>query len=95
MITKAEIAEIMELTTRQLLMARESAVESEKSRLRRLLSNEIKDNLDPEWNYAMKRALELLDDSSAVIHPVLSASEIARLTEQVAAKIERLGIRHE
>ncbi len=94
MIEKQEVEAIMQITTRHILNARQQAVAQEKSRLRRALEAEIKDNLDPEWNYAIKRAIELLDSDAGILHPVLSAEDVAAFTKQVAAKIERLVPRH-
>lgn len=90
MIEKKEVEAIMEITSRHIMNARHQAVTQEKARLRRVLEAEIKDNLDPEWNYAIKRALELVDSDAGTLHPVLSADEVRAFTNQVAAKIERL-----
>lgn len=86
----SEIVSIMEVTYRQLFHARESAVKLERSRVVSALTAEIKDNLDPEWNYAMKRAIEIVETDHRVMHPVSTAAELDRLAKQVAAKIERL-----
>lgn len=95
MIEKQEVEAIMQITTRHILNARQTAIAHEKSRLKRAIEAEIKDNLDPEWNHAMRRALELVESEAGELHPVLSSSEVALFTEQVAAKIKRLVPRHE
>ena len=95
MIEKQEVEAIMQITTRHILNARQQAIVQEKTRLKRALEAEIKDNLDPEWNHAMRRAIELLESDAGAFHPVLSASEVTEFTRQVAAKIERLVPRHE
>ena len=95
MITKDEIASIMELTTYQIIRARENAVTQDRSRLRAAVSAEIKNNLDPEWNYAMERVLELIDTQLPPLHPVVSAEEISKLTTHVAEKIQRLIPKHD
>ena len=90
MITKDEIASIMELMTAQTIRARENAVRQDRSALKNLVQAEIKDNLDPEWNYALKRVLELLDQPAPTIHPVMSAEDVERMTQRVSEKIARL-----
>jgi hypothetical protein len=94
MITTNEIAEIMEITTVQVMRARENAVSQDRFRLRKALSAEIQANLDPEWNYAMRRALEILDSDTVIMHPVLSAEEVKQFSEQVAQKMARLVPNH-
>ena len=94
MITKEEIASIMEITTHQMIRARENAVAQDRARLRNVISAEIKDNLDPEWNYAMKRVLEVLDGEAPAMHPVMSAEDLQRLATQVQEKIQRLVPNH-
>lgn len=90
MITKEEISTIMELMTAQTIRARESAVRQDRGALKLLVQSEIKDNLDPEWNYALQRVLELLDQPAPVMHPVMSAEDLHHMTEKVAEKIARL-----
>lgn len=94
MITKDEISTIMELMTTQTIRARESAVRQDRGVLKLLIQAEIKDNLDPEWNYAMKRVLELLDQPTPAMHPVMNAEDIKRMTDNVAEKIARLVPNH-
>lgn len=94
MITSDEISTIMELMTKQTLIARTNAVAQDRSVLKNLVQAEIKDTLDPEWNYAMKHVLELLDRPAPTIHPVMSATDIQTLTERVAEKIARLIPNH-
>lgn len=90
MITKEEIASIMELMTAQTIRARESAVRQDRGALKLLVQSEMKETLDPEWNYALKRVLELLDQPAPAMHPVMSAEDIQNMTEKVAEKIARL-----
>lgn len=90
MITKEEISSIMELMTAQTIRARESAVRQDRTALKILVQSEMQDNLDPEWNYALKRVLELLDQPATAMHPVMSAEDIKSMTERVAEKIARL-----
>ena len=95
MIEKQEVEAIMQITTRHILNARQQAVVQEKARLKRALEAEIKDNLDPEWNHGIRKAIELIDSDAGTFHPVISAAEIDDFTKQVAAKIQRLVPRHE
>jgi hypothetical protein len=90
MITNTEIATIMEIMTSQTLRARESAVRQDRSVLKLLVQAEIKDNLDPEWNYALKHVLELLDQPAPSMHPVMSAEEVKSMADRVSEKIARL-----
>jgi tRNA U34 5-carboxymethylaminomethyl modifying GTPase MnmE/TrmE len=90
MITKDEIAAIMELMTAQTIRARENAVRQDRGALKNLVESEIKENLDPEWNYALKRVLEMLDQPAPTIHPVMSADDLNNLTQRVSEKIARL-----
>lgn len=94
MITKDEVATIMELMAYQTVRARENAVSQDRGLIRKAVEQEIKDNLDPEWNHAMRRVLEILDTQLTSAHPVLSAAEIKSLTDKVTEKIERLVPRH-
>lgn len=90
MIEKSEVETIMQITARHVMNARLNAIKEEKSRLRRSIEAEIKDNLDPEWNHAMRRALEIVESDASPLHPVLTAEEVQEFTKQVAAKIARL-----
>lgn len=94
MIDKSEVESLMQITARQMILARSNAVLQERDRLRGALKAEIHDHLDPEWNHAIKRALELLDSDARVMHPVMSASEVKALAEKVMAKIDRLIPNH-
>lgn len=94
MIEKSEVEVIMQITARHIMNSRANAIKDEKARVRRALEAEIKDNLDPEWNHAMRRALEIVDTDVSLDHPVLSASDVKAFTEQVAAKIARLVPNH-
>lgn len=94
MITTQEVSTIMELMTAQNIRARENAVRQDRGILKLLIQAEIKDNLDPEWNYAMKRVLEILDQPAPSMHPVMSSEDIKRMTESVAEKIARLVPNH-
>lgn len=90
MIEHEEIVSIMEVTSRQLVHARDSAVNLERSRIVGALKAEIQEHLDAEWNHAMRRAIEIVESDHRVMHPVMSGPELKHLAEQVAAKIQRL-----